>query len=397
MQCNLFIPYFHSSRPPKMKRSRRATFGSFLLALTLTYATAFMFDALSPAASLTAHTFARQSDESAAAQRVNLVRPADQDWRHTVRIMWDFLFHKPARTVPEQPLPTQGLTRADLLAAPDNTVVRLGHSATLLKLNGAFWLTDPMLGERASPFPFMGPKRFQAAPIAPEELPPIKAVILSHDHYDHLDYATIRAIADKVEHFVAPLGVGDRLLRWGIPAEKVQQFDWWQETTIDGVRLIATPAQHFSGRTLSDANRTLWCSWAIIAGDTRVFFSGDSGYFAGFKRIGERFGPFDLALMETGAYNQNWAAIHMHPEETLQAFFDLRGQTLLPIHNATFDLSMHTWDEPLNRIDALAAAHQVTLATPRLGELLTIGAHPPRNQWWLAADVPTTAQPVAAH
>ena len=355
---------------------------SFLFALTLTFAFAFMTDSFSPAASLTQKTFAHQADESAAAQRINLARPPDRDWQHTAGIFWDFVFNKPARTTPNQPLPTQRLTPADLLAMADNSVIRLGHSALLFKLNGAFWLTDPMLSDYASPIPYVGPRRFQAAPIAIDQLPPIKGVILSHDHYDHLDYATIRAIADRVEHFVAPLGVGDRLIKWGIPAEKVQQFDWWQETEIDGIRLIATPAQHFSGRTLFDANRTLWCSWAIIAGSTRIFFGGDSGYFDGFRRIGERFGPFDLALLESGAYNKNWAAIHMQPEETVQAFLDLNGKSLITIHNAAFDLSMHAWDEPLNRIADLAASHNIPLHTPRIGEPVHIGDHPATDQWW---------------
>ena len=211
-------------------------------------------------------------------------------------------------------------------------------------------------------------------------------MILSHDHYDHLDYAAIQKLAPKVEHFITPLGVGDRLIGWGVPAAKVQQFDWWQGTTIGGLQLVATPAQHFSGRGLSDGNSTLWASWVLIAGQgadqVRVFFSGDTGYFDGFKAIGERFGPFDLTLIETGAYNADWPDIHMHPEESLQAHLDVKGRHLFPIHNGTFDLSLHPWVEPFERITALAAAAQVPLVAPIMGERLDIRAPALSTHWW---------------
>ena len=300
----------------------------------------------------------------------------------SLEVMWRFAIGKPEDSVPRKPVPVYPVTRADLLAAPDLSLWRLGHSTMLLKIDGRFWLTDPVFSQRASPFQFMGPKRFHAPPITIEELPPITGVLLSHDHYDHLDYAAIQQLAPKVEHFVTPLGVGDRLIAWGVPAAKVQQFDWWQGTTVGGLQLVATPAQHFSGRSLSDGNRTLWASWVLIAGETRIFFSGDTGYFDGFKAIGERFGPFDLALIETGAYNADWPDIHMHPEESLQAHLDVRGRHLFPIHNGTFDLSLHPWVEPFERITALAAAAQVPLVAPIMGERLDIRAPALSTHWW---------------
>ena len=355
-----------------------------------------MADLLSFATSILQHTMVRRSPAAARAPQEELFLRAQHDWPRVLRTATQLVFGKPPRAVPHQALPCRRLSRAELLAAPDNTLVRLGHSTVLMKLRGQFWLTDPMLSDRASPCPFAGPRRFQASPIAADELPPLKGVILSHDHYDHLDYATIRAIAERVEHFVTPLGVGDRLIRWGVPAAKIRQLDWWQATAIDGVRLVATPARHFSGRSLFDTNRTLWCSWAILAGDTRVFFSGDTGYFDGMRLIGERLGPFDIALLETGAYHAHWARVHMYPEETLQACLDLCGKTLLPIHNATFDLALHAWDEPLVRINALAQAHGVPLATPRLGNIITIGVGTPNDRWWQATDTHTLAEPAFA-
>jgi L-ascorbate metabolism protein UlaG (beta-lactamase superfamily) len=297
-------------------------------------------------------------------------------------IAWNFFFNKPEGTMPATPPPVATLTQARLLAAPDRTLWRLGHSTILLKLRGQFWLTDPVFSERASPFQWAGPKRFHAPPISIEELPPIRAVILSHDHYDHLDEAAVVALAAKTQVFLAPLGVGDRLLGWGVDAAKVQQFDWWQETTLDGLRLVATPAQHFSGRSLSDRNSTLWASWALIDGDTRIYFSGDTGYFEGFKTIGERLGPFDLTLMETGAYDKQWPYVHMLPEQTLQAHLDLRGRWLLPIHNGTFDLAMHSWTDPFERITALAAQHRVNLTTPVIGTAMDVRAPRADTPWW---------------
>ena len=300
-----------------------------------------------------------------------------------LKISWRFMFDKPADTIPDQPIPVQTLTRAHLLAAADNSVFRLGHSTVLLKLHGEFFLTDPVFSERASPLQWAGPKRFHQPPISIEELPPIKAVILSHDHYDHLDYAAVLQLSAKVEHFLTPLGVGDTLIKWGIDAERVQQLDWWQSTTVAGIRFAATPSQHFSGRGIHDGNRTLWASWAILAEGARVFFSGDSGYFAGFKEIGAQFGPFDLTLIETGAYNQQWPDVHMQPEQSLQAHLDVRGRQLLPIHNGTFDLSMHAWYEPFNRITGLAHQHGVAISTPQMGEAVAILQPHSGSRWWL--------------
>ncbi len=312
----------------------------------------------------------------------NPVRMHRTGVRKTLQILWKMVFEKPADSVPAAPIPVQALDRAGLDAAPDHTVFRLGHSTVLLKLDGRFWLTDPVFARRASPFRWMGPARFHATPLTLAELPPLAGVILSHDHYDHLDRAAVLALAGKTAHFVAPLGVGDLLVKWGVPAHKVHQLDWWRGVTLAGLRLTCTPAQHFSGRGLTDGNRTLWCSWVIESSAHKVFFSGDTGYFRGFKAIGDRFGPFDLTMVETGAYDAQWPDIHMQPEETLQAHIDLRGKVLLPIHNGTFDLALHPWHEPLERIAALAERHGQQLATPVIGAALSIAAPQADQRWW---------------
>jgi len=306
-----------------------------------------------------------------------------------LRVWWDLLLNKPADTVPESPIAIHRLTCAELDGAPDRSLYRLGHSTVLMKLRGQWWLTDPVFSERASPIQFIGPKRFHAPPISIDELPPIRAVILSHDHYDHLDHAAIKALADKVGVFLTPFGVGDRLADWGIARDRIQQFDWWQGTEVDGLKLTATPAQHFSGRSFSDTNRTLWASWVIQEGggedEMRIFFSGDSGYFDGFAEIGRRFGPFEVTLMETGAYNEQWSYVHMFPVQTVQAHEDVRGKLLLPIHNGTFDLSMHSWDDPFKQVLHFAARRGIQVCTPMMGERVDLNLPAPGRRWWRSA------------
>lgn len=285
-------------------------------------------------------------------------------------------------SAPERAVPLQSLSAGQLAESSDDVVYRLGHSTLLLRLDGKYILLDPVFSERVSPFKWFGPKRFHTPPIALHELPEIDLVVISHDHYDHLDEEAVLALAEKTQHFVVPLGVGDRMIKWGLSADKISQLEWWQETEQAGIKLAATPAQHFSGRGLFDRDQTLWASWVIAGTKHKVFFSGDSGYFSGFKQIGEKYGPFDYTFVETGAYNELWSEIHMMPEQSVQAHIDLRGKKMLPIHNGTFDLALHDWFEPLARSSKAAAEKNVELVTPIFGQPVFLAKENITQRWW---------------
>lgn len=291
---------------------------------------------------------------------------------------------------PSKPIPLSPVDATVLAKQRGPVLYRLGHSSILLKLGKDLLLIDPVFSERASPSQRVGPRRFHPVPLAVDALPEITAVVISHNHYDHLDKGTVRQIAHKVRCFVVPLGVGAHLQEWGVEKASIVEMDWWEEFALGELTFVATPAQHFSGRQLTDRNKTLWASWVILGDGAKLFFSGDSGYFDGFKRIGERYGPFDLTMIENGAYNDAWRSVHMMPEESVQAHIDLGGRAMLPIHNSTFDLSTHAWFEPLDRVSALAAERGVQLVTPVIGAPVQVLAPQPTPAWWrdVAEEIP---------
>ena len=301
-----------------------------------------------------------------------------------ISLIKSYLFEKRVAPTPQQAVPLKQLSKAALIENNQSgtALYRLGHSSLLLAVDGEFWLIDPVFSERVSPVSWAGPKRFHPTPINLSELPPIKGVVISHDHYDHLDEPTISALAEQAEYFVVPLGIGRYLKKWQVGAEKIQELDWWQSFETPKLTFTATPSQHFSGRGLTDRDQTLWASWVIKTAQQNIYFSGDTGYFDGFKTIGERLGPFDLAILENGAYNKLWPNIHMQPEDTMQAYLDLGAKALMPVHNSTFDLSLHPWFEPLQRIQALAATHQVKVITPIIGQQVKLPLQQDYDYWW---------------
>lgn len=298
-------------------------------------------------------------------------------------ILRDLLKGRQKRT-PEGPIP---ISYIDTLLRPESNTAKaiwFGHSTVLLEIEGKRLLLDPVFSEYPSPFPFIGGKRFsKAVPIELDQLLPVDIVLVSHDHYDHLDYETIMQIKGKTDLFCVPAGVGRRLEKWGIDQGKIKEFDWWKEADCAGLTLACTPAQHFSGRSMFDRNKTLWCSWAIIGQENKVFFSGDGGYGSHFRQIGKKYGPFDLTLMECGQYDERWAAIHMLPEQTVQAHLDVAGKLLLPIHWGAFSLAFHAWTDPVERALKSAKEHQVRITTPRIGEAIFADvANYPAARWW---------------
>ncbi|WP_128979645.1 MBL fold metallo-hydrolase [Streptomyces roseicoloratus] len=303
-----------------------------------------------------------------------------------------------ARRAPNGTIPVHPTTVADL-ARPAATGLRLtwmGHSSVLAEIDGGRVLFDPVWGDRCSPFAFVGPKRLHPVPAPLAALGPVDVVVISHDHYDHLDLSTIKALATTDTLFAVPLGVGAHLERWGVRASRLRELDWTESTEVGDLRLTATPARHFCGRGLRNRQHTLWASWVVEGPDHRVYHSGDTGYFSGFKDIGAAHGPFDATMIQIGAYAEFWPDIHMTPEEGLRAHLDLQGGTphgvLLPIHWATFNLAPHAWAEPGEWTKYEAEEAGQAVAFPRPGESFEAAGKLPVEPWWRTVSHPV-AQP----
>ncbi len=304
----------------------------------------------------------------------------------TVDVIYDYFFNQVTDLEPSTPIPIEKIDSLEIIRKPPDLkrLTWFGHSACLLEMEGKKILFDPMLGESPSPHPLLGPKRYsKELPISIEKLPYIDAVVISHDHYDHLDYESIMKLKDKVGQFYVALGVSTHLIEWGISPDKITELDWWKESKADGFTFICTPARHFSGRGLSNNFTTLWASWVVKTENSTVYFSGDSGYGPHFKEIGNRYGPFDFVMLECGQYNELWKDIHMMPEQTVQAAIDLKAKLMMPIHWGAFTLSMHTWIDPINRVTVSAHERLVPITTPKIGEpVLLQQAVFPHSEWW---------------
>ena len=297
-----------------------------------------------------------------------------------IGMMSDFV-NKAKDNTPLKPLPS---IRTDLRALPDSTptVVWFGHSSYLIKSKGINILVDPVFSGSASPVSFFG-KAFAGANVyGADDMPDIDLLILSHDHYDHLDYQTISKLIPRVKKFYTALGVGAHLERWGVPADRIVEFDWWENQVVSAdINLTAVPARHFSGRSFT-RGKTLWTGFVLKLHGYNLYLGGDSGYGKHFREIGDKFGPFDLAILECGQYGKDWPNIHMLPEEVATAAQDLKAKTVLPVHWAKFSLALHGWKEPIERFTKRAAEQKIDVTTPMIGEPLVVGVTYPRSLWW---------------
>lgn len=289
-----------------------------------------------------------------------------------------------ARSLPTADIPL-AQQRPPAAAGP-LAVTWLGHATALIEIDGYRVLTDPVWSERCSPSRSIGPRRLHPPPVPMDALPAIDVVVISHDHHDHLDMPSVRALAGSQRaRFVTPLGVGAHLRAWGIPGRRIVELDWDASTRLDELTLTCNPARHYSGRFLS-RNNTLWASWSLAGPRHRVYFGGDTGYTGGFADIGAEHGPFDATILPIGAYNKAWPDIHMNPEEAVRAHIDLNGDgsrgTLVPIHWATFRLAPHPWGEPADRLLAAAGEAEVNVAMPMPGGRVDPAAPDSVRPWW---------------
>ncbi|MFF7458402.1 MBL fold metallo-hydrolase [Kitasatospora sp. NPDC008115] len=291
------------------------------------------------------------------------------------------LFQRADR-MPNGPVPVVRPPDGAAAAAGGVAVTWYGHASALVEIEGSRVLLDPVWSERCSPAAQLGPRRLHPVPVELEELPQVDAVLISHDHYDHLDMATVRRLVrSQSAPFAVPLGIGAHLRRWGVPEHRIIELDWEETCTLGDLVLTLTAAHHFSGRGLT-RNTTLWGSWVVAGPRRKVYYTGDSGYFEGYARIGAEHGPFDAALVQVGAYDPAWADIHMTPEDAVLAHRELNAELLLPVHWCTFNLGLHRWSEPVERLLVAAKEHGVRLAVPRPGERVDVDNPPELDGWW---------------
>ncbi len=303
------------------------------------------------------------------------------------------------RRIPPGPLPIVD-PLAGWMRKPESGLraTWLGHSTVLIEIDGARILTDPVWGERASPMSFAGPKRFHPVPVSIAALPPLDAIIISHDHYDHLDHPTILALLEIDAPIITSLGVGAHLEAWGVPAERITELDWWEHRELhpSGVIVTAAPSQHFSGRGVADRNSTAWSSFHVRGSKHAFFFSGDTGLTPEYAEIRSRLGEMDLIMLEVGAYHPAWRDIHLGPENALAAHALLGGGAFLPVHWGTFNLAIHAWDEPAETLVRLADSKTVHLVMPKLGEPVEPSRYGRIDPWWKSVAAPAKGEQIAA-
>ena len=303
----------------------------------------------------------------------------------------DELFNGSDYASPENPEQEVPVIRGDGSAfnRPPATGLRVtwfGHSSILIEIDGKRVLTDPVWGPSPSPVAWLGPSRWYEPPVALENLPSVDAVLISHDHPDHLDYPTFEVIKDWDTTFFVPLGVGAHLAYWGVPEERIVELDWWDRRAVGSLQVVCTPARHASGRGIVDQNATLWAGWALFGSEHSVFYSGDTGLFDDMKKIGAELGPFDVTVIDAGAYHEQWRDWHVGPEQAVLAHQWLRGKLFVPVHWGLFDLAFHGWTEPAERALVAAEKAGVRIAVPRPGQSLEPEALPALERWW--PDVP---------
>jgi L-ascorbate metabolism protein UlaG (beta-lactamase superfamily) len=316
---------------------------------------------------------------------VNPLPPAQRTW-DDVRNLFSGQFFGNELREPPAPIPVAKVAPASLRNAPPNPGLRafwIGHASVYVEIDGQRLLIDPIFSEHASPFAF-GPRRFHPPPIALAELPPIDGVLITHDHYDHLDMHTVQHLAQGGTVFFVPLGIGAHLERWGVSATRIREMEWGQEQPLGSVRIVSTPSRHYSGRGLRDQDATLWTSWSVLGAKHRFYVSGDTGYSDHFGKTGAQFGPFDLAFVKVGAYGPgaSWLDIHMSAEDAVRAAKEVGARKLFPVHWATFNLAFHAWDEPIRRTLAAARAVQLDVVTPRIGEMVDTDVPFASTAWW---------------
>jgi L-ascorbate metabolism protein UlaG (beta-lactamase superfamily) len=302
-------------------------------------------------------------------------------WRYLVEQFLGDQIRVPQSAIPISAIPTELM---ETQPPPGLRAIWLGHSSAYIELDGLRILIDPVFSDHASPISGVGPRRFHPPPIALTDLPNIDAVVISHDHYDHLDMRTIRYLSLKGPLFFVPLGVGAHLDEWEVPEGRIVELDWWESAEIGGVTIVCTPAQHYSSRGILDYKETFWSSWSIVGPEHRIFYSGDTGFSDHFQLVGSRLGPFDLGIVRIGQYGPgaSWIYSNMSPEDAVQATLDVQARRMLPVHWGTFNIAFHDWDEPIKRAVAAANESNVELVTPRVGEVVTAGEPLASLNWW---------------
>jgi L-ascorbate metabolism protein UlaG (beta-lactamase superfamily) len=314
----------------------------------------------------------------------NPKRVPDVEWGPSLKMFWNYFFEKSEGFTPDPPLPTERFDVSQWNGQRDLQFAWLGHTTLIFKIDDKVILTDPMFSQRAGSFGWVSPKRYSKTLASTDSLPLVDVVLITHNHLDHLDEDSIKALISKSRYFITPLAVGKLLEEWGVPHKKIRELDWWQTRSIDGLTITAAPAKHTSERGIFDKNLTLWASYGIRGKKQNLYLSGDSGWFKGLYEIGERLGPFDVTFFEIGAYSnlKGQMEVHYTPEQAVKAHQAVKGKLMVPSGWGTFDLGLFPWHEPIERFLIAANKSGIEYLTPKIGEVVIPGKVGGREAWW---------------